>query len=509
MRSAMESIWKKTCRIPERPSLQESIKTEVAVIGAGLAGILTAYRLKKAGKQVIVLEADRIASGQTQNTTAKITSQHGLIYHHLMETLGREKAAAYAMANQSAIEDYRQLIGEIRSCKAGLREALFHRPFVTNASCADNFCDFQEISSCVYSQNAELLKKEAQAAISLGLPASYVEELPLSIPNAGGVRFLKQAQFHPLKLIKVLAEALTIYERTLVTRVEKDCIHTPQGTVTAESIVFACHYPFLNFPGLYFARMHQERSYVLALENAPLPDCMYLGEGEAFYSLRPYGKLLLFGGEGHRTGENPRGSCYEALRSRAKMLFPQSQETACWSAQDCITCDGLPFIGQYSPAHPNWYLATGFGKWGMAFSMASSSILCDAILGKENPYAWLFTPNRFTLQSIPGVACEAGHAVKSIAKRLFQSPREAASKLPSGQGGIVLMDEEKRGVYKDDQNTLHIVEIRCPHLGCQLEWNPDEKSWDCPCHGSRFTFKGKLICGPAQTDLPYSCCTLP
>lgn len=500
----MESIWKKTCPIPQRNALQESVKTEIAVIGAGLAGVLTAYRLKKAGKKVIVLEADRIASGQTQNTTAKITSQHGLIYHRLIETLGEKKARAYAMVNQSAIKDYQQL----------LREA-----------CPGHSCDFQEISSCVYSQDAELLKKEAQAAVSLGLPASYLKKLPLPVPNAGGVCFLNQAQFHPLKLIRELTASLTVYERTMVTHVEDNRIYTPMGTVTADSIVFACHYPFLNFPGLYFARMHQERSYVIALEGAALEDIalkgavmadsamtnsaptdrMYLGEGELTYSFRPYGKLLLFGGEGHRTGENPRGGRYEALRSKARELFPKSHEVACWSAQDCITCDGMPFIGQYSPARPNWLIATGFGKWGMTFSMAASSILCDTILNRPNPYASLFTPGRFSFQSIPGVACEAGHAVKSISKRIFQSPKQAAAELSANQGGIVLVDGEKRGVYKDVQNNFHIVEIRCPHLGCQLEWNPDEKSWDCPCHGSRFTCQGQLLSGPAQTQLPYSC----
>lgn len=475
----MESIWTKTCSIPKREPLQKDIKTEVAVIGAGMAGILIAYQLQKAGKQVVVLEADRIASGQTKNTTAKITSQHDLIYANLIQSQGEEKARQYAMANETAIAEYRRIIEEEKIP-----------------------CDFRETFAYIYSQNKEKLIQEADAAASLGIQASFLSHAALPDGSSSpALRFDGQAQFHPLKFIKPLAEQLEIYEKTPVRTVDEHTLHTPKATVTAEYIVFATHYPFVNFPGLYFARMHQERSYVLALENIPLVGGMFIGDGENAYSFRFYDKYLLFGGEGHRTGENRQGGKYDALRNKAKELFPHSLETAHWSAQDCIPADGIPYIGQYASGKPYWYVATGFQKWGMTTSMVSAMIIRDMICGKENPNAAVFDPQRFSVEAAGGIACEGRQAVKTFAKRLFKLPEATANELPLGHGGVVDLDGDKIGVYKEEDGTLHLVDIRCPHLGCQLEWNPDEKSWDCPCHGSRFDFHGRCITNPAQEDI--------
>lgn len=474
----MESIWTKTCSIPRREQLQKDMKTEVAVIGAGMAGILIAWQLQKAGKQVIILEADRIASGQTKNTTAKITSQHDLIYANLISSQEEEKARQYAMANETAIEEYRRII----------QEEKIH-------------CNFEETQAYVYSTDKEKLMEEAKAAASLGISASFVSHATLPFQRTCALRFDGQAQFHPLKFIKHLAEQLEIYEKTPVRTVDEHILHTPKATVTAEHIVFATHYPFVNFPGLYFARMHQERSYVLALENAPMEEGMFIGDGETSYSFRTYDKYLLFGGEGHRTGDNRQGGKYNALRQKAKELFPQSLEAAHWSAQDCIPADGIPYIGQYASGKPYWYVATGFQKWGMTTSMVSAMLIRDMICGKENPYAAVFDPRRFSAEAASGIACEGRQAVKTFAKRLFQLPEATAKELPLGHGGVVDLDGDKIGVYKEEDGTLHLVEIRCPHLGCQLEWNPDEKSWDCSCHGSRFDFRGKCITNPAQEDI--------
>lgn len=207
------------------------------------------------------------------------------------------------------------------------------------------------------------------------------------------------------------------------------------------------------------------------------------------------------GGENHRAGENGQGGRYERLRQKAREWFPESREVAHWSAQDCITPDGVPHIGRYAASRPNWYVATGFQKWGMTTSMVSAMILRDMICGKENPYAQVFDPGRFEAAALPGMAADGGQALKGLVKRFFQIPAEAASEIPPGHGGIVFLNGEKVGVYKEDNGTLHAVDIRCPHLGCQLEWNPDEKSWDCPCHGSRFDRYGQLISGPAQENI--------
>lgn len=474
----MESIWSKTCQIKERSPLECNLETDVAVIGAGMAGILIAYALKQAGFQVVVLEANRIASGQTKNTTAKITAQHGLIYSRLIHALGAKRAAWYAEANQAAIHEYRHIIDSL-----------------------EIDCDFEEQSAYLYGPDPGPLIAEADAARSLGLPASFTQHVRLPFPAAGAVRFDGQAQFHPLKFLRAVSEQLTIWEHTPVRSVKGPLIQTDRGTVRAEQIVLACHFPFINFPALYFSRMHQERSYVLALKHVPSVSGMMIGTDETGYSLRSCGDLLLFGGKGHRTGKNSSGGRYSALREQAKALFPDSQEVACWSAQDCVPVDGIPYIGRFSPSRPNWYVATGFQKWGMTSSMVSAMLLRDLICGKKNPWAAVFDPHRFSIQSLSGICLESGQAVQSLAKRAFQLPAQTAAKLPTGQGGIVFLNGEKVGVYKEPDGTVHAVNIRCPHLGCQLEWNPDELSWDCPCHGSRFNYCGQLISGPAQTNI--------
>lgn len=476
----MDSIWSRICRIREREPLSGDIKAEVAVIGAGMAGVLIASALQEAGAHVVVLEADRIASGQTRSTTAKLTSQHGLIYEKLTRTLGTDSARQYAMANEAALAEYRRIVAD-----RGID------------------CDLEEQSAYVYGDDADALRDEAKAAAALGLPASFTETTALPFPAAGAVRFERQAQFHPLKFLKAMAEPLTIYEKTPVRRVEDHRLITERGTVAADKIVFACHFPFVNFPGLYFARMHQERSYVLALESAPRMDGMWIfadGEKNAF-SFRHWGKLLLLGGGGHRCGENSGGGRYETLRQKAREWFPGCREAARWSAQDCMTADGVPYIGQYAESRPDWYVATGFQKWGMTGSMVSAMVLRDMLCGRKNPYAEVFDPGRFDTETVPGILEESGQAVKGLARRFFHIPAETAGKLAPGHGGVVFLEGEKLGVYKDGDGSLHPVDIKCPHMGCQLEWNPDEQSWDCPCHGSRFDCAGGLISGPAQTDL--------
>ncbi|MBQ3986367.1 MAG: FAD-dependent oxidoreductase [Oscillospiraceae bacterium] len=454
----MKSIWSETCDIPQGKPLRGDTETEIAVIGAGMAGILIASALQRAGRQVAVFEAKRIASGQTRNTTAKITAQHGLFAERLIKTLGEERAKKYAAANLAAIEAYRKLIAE------------------------ENIdCDFSNESAFVYGDDEILLENEAKAQAALGL-ATYLVSNP-DVPGGAkaAVRADGQAQFHPLKFLKAISEPLTIYENTPVISVDGGELQTARGRVRAEKVVFACHYPFINFPGMYFARMHQERSYVLALENASIPGGMWIGAGDGGYSFRKYGDLVLFGGEGHRTGENSGGGKYEALRKRASGFFQNSRVKTYWSAQDCVTADGVPYIGRYSDSTPNWYVATGFQKWGMTTSMASAMILRDMICGRENPYADAFDPGRFDLKAVAGTFSEGAQAVKGLTRSLLNIPQ----------------------AYKDESGEVHAVSVKCPHLGCQLTWNPDEKTWDCPCHGSRFTANGELISGPAQEDLEF------
>lgn len=476
----MKSIWKKTTTLAQRDSLPGDMEVEAAIIGAGLAGILIAYFLEQKGIKTIILEGDTIASGQTGNTTAKITSQHALIYDKLIKAFGKEKAKQYATANQTAIESYRELIAK-----------------------HNIDCDFENLPAFIYStRDAAPLEKEALAAKTLGIPADFTTQTKLPFPVEGAVRFDQQAQFDPLKFIAALSKELTIYEHTKVLSVEGQSIITDKGTVTARDIIFASHYPFMNKPGYYFIRMHQERSYALALANASKLDGMYKGIDEDGLSFRNSGDLLILGGGKHRTGENSMGDKYAMLREKAKDFWPDSKEITCWSAQDCITVDGVPYIGQFSRSTPHWYVATGFGKWGMTTSMVAAHIISDEITGQTNPYAQVFSPLRITLPASAQTSLEDGlQAVKGLSRQLFVSAHTEIDALPNGHGGIVEYKGEKVGVYKTPDGETFLVSTRCPHLGCQVEWNPDERSWDCPCHGSRFDYTGKLIDNPAQTDL--------
>ena len=476
-RCIMDSIWSRTCHIPRREKLRGEVRSQAAVIGAGMAGILIASALQEAGLEVKVLEARRIAGGQSRNTTAKITAQHGLIYRRLIDDVGMDRARQYAQANQEAVDSLRRIVAD-----RGID------------------CDFEERSAYVYGNGLEQLERELTAARMLGLPASFVERPELPAAAAGAVAFSNQAQFNPLKFIGSLSQEMKIYEESPVKEIRENRLITLEGWLEAEHIIFACHYPFVNFPGMYFTRMHQERSYVLALEVERPLEGMWISAEKGGYSLRNYKGMQFIGGENHRAGENREGGCYDRLRRKAAELFPGSRELACWSAQDCITADGIPYIGGFSQDRPNWYVATGFNKWGMSSSMVSAKLIRSMVLGEKPACAEVFDPGRFDVDTVAGAVAEGVQAVKGYAKRFSQIPAKAAAGIAPGQGGIVFLEGEKLGVYRDGEGRLHPVDIRCPHLGCQLEWNSDELSWDCPCHGSRFDAYGHIISGPAQED---------
>lgn len=449
-----ESIWTKDVSIQKRKPFAGRITVNTAIIGGGMAGILTACLLQEKGISCAVLEADRIGSGQTGRTTAKVTSQHDLIYEKLIQNRGLELAKQYADANQRAIEEYRRLIGSRRID-----------------------CDWEEASAYLYTtKNAGALQKEYEAAVRLGILAAMTERTELPFPVIEALRFDGQAHFHPLKFLRHMAQEVKVYEETRVLKVSDGELVLENGSVKAENIVFAAHYPFVNVPGYFFLKMHQERSYVLALE--PRDEAaknqvkhmkgMYLGTDAGGLSVRNWDKYLLLGGEGHRTGENTEGGQYRRLQRAAAKYFPDYREVMRWSAQDCMTLDGVPYIGKYGHTSKNWYVATGFGKWGMTSSMVAAMLISDAIAGRTNPCAEVFSPLRMSSKNSAGhVLNETGHAVR----------------------GLVGGKEEQK---------VH----RCTHLGCHLTWNPEEETYDCPCHGSRYDKYGRLLDGPAQKDLP-------
>ncbi|HFD2049525.1 FAD-dependent oxidoreductase [Clostridium perfringens] len=476
----MKSVWSESCKFRKREALNKDIKTDVLVIGAGIAGILTAYMLKQKGRDVVLIDAAEIASGNTKNTTAKITSQHDLIYSKLITEFGEEKARQYAKANELAIKKYKEIIEDKRI-----------------------ECDFEEKPAYVYSLNeVDVLKEEAKVAKNLGIDAEFVDEANLPFKIKGALKFNNQAQFNPLKFLRGISNELVIYENTRALEIKENLVVTSGGNITANNIVVATHYPIMNAPGYYFMKMHQERSYVLALENTSEIDGMYIDLNKEGYSFRTYNNLLLLGGISHRTGENEEGGSYDELRKVAKKLYPKAKEKYYWSAQDCMTIDGIPYIGRYSSETPNIYVATGFNKWGMTSSMVSAMIISDMILEKENDFSEIFSPRRFDLSlSINNIANDLIETAKNFIAQKVSIPSSEIEHIKNGHGGIIEYNGEKVGVYKDKEGKEFFVSTKCTHLGCQLSWNADELTWDCPCHGSRFDYKGRLIGSPATKDL--------
>ena len=430
----MESIWMDAA-LPQFPKLQENIKTDVLIIGGGMAGLLCAYELQAAGVDCVVAEADRIGRGITRNTTAKITSQHGLCYEKLASRFGPGIAGLYLEANEQALRRYHQL-------------------------CAGLDCDWKDTDNFIYSTtDRKKLENELETLQILRYPAELAENLPLPFPTVGAVKFPRQAQFHPLKFLSGIVQALTIYEHTPVRQLVKNTAITDHGSITAEKIIVATHFPFLNKHGSYFMKLYQQRSYCMSLENVPELDGMYLDEAENGLSFRMHNGSLILGGGGHRTGKL--GGGWTELERHVRQFHPEAKITHRWATQDCMTLDGMPYIGQYSVRTPNLYVATGFNKWGMTASMVSAQLLRDLVLGKPSPYAEIFSPSRSMLHPQLGI-----------------------------------------NVLESTKHILTPTMPRCPHLGCALKWNPQEHSWDCPCHGSRFAEDGQLIDNPATGDLP-------
>lgn len=430
----MKSLWEQTAELNHFDCLDGDIKTDVLIIGGGMAGLLCAYQLHQAGVPYVLAEADTLCSGVTKNTTAKLTIQHGLIYHKLITRFGVERARGYLAAQEEALGRYRTL-------------------------CRHLDCDYVEQDSYVYARdNLRNIEHELDALHRLGFPGEFASQLPLPFPVAGSVKFPRQAQFHPLKFAAAISQGLHIYEHTMVKELIGRTAITNHGRIHAKHIVVTTHFPFINRHGSYFIKLYQHRSYVLALEHAPDLHGMYVDQTQTGLSFRNYGGMLLVGGGGHRTGKQ--GGNWRELRQFVKKSYPDATERYHWAAQDCMSLDNLPYIGPYWSNTSDVYVATGFNKWGMTNSMVAATLLCDLVQDKQNPYAEVFSPVRSIFR--PQLAV---NALESTINLLTPSTRH------------------------------------CPHLGCALKWNAAEHTWDCPCHGSRFTRDGKLIDNPATKDL--------
>lgn len=430
----MESLWENTVTLPRFKRLTESKHTDVLIIGGGITGILTAYYLNRCGVECILVEKDRICGENTKNTTAKITYQHGLIYHKIAQRNGIDWAAGYYKANKAAFDALSQLCRQVE-------------------------CDYEEKDNYVYSmQNSAVLEQEMRVLAQIGCEATLCEPLSLPFQTAGAVMVPDQAQFHPLKLISAVCDGLHIYENTRVHEMKGKTAITDSAAIKAEKVVVATHFPFINKHGLYPLKLYQHRSYVIALEKATDVNGMYVDESDTGLSFRNYNGFLLLGGGGHRTGKQ--GGCWQELRRFAANYYPAAHEAFRWAAQDCMSLDGMPYIGRYSPSTPDLYVASGFNKWGMTGAMTAAMLISDMLRNKQNEYTEIFNPSRNMFQ--PQLFVNGFESVKSY---------------------------------------ITITPKRCPHLGCALAWNKEEHSWDCPCHGSRFAEDGAVINNPSNKNL--------
>ncbi len=429
----MEPFWTNTARLPSFPSMPHDIRADVLVIGGGLAGLLCAHHLKRAGKKVVVAEADTIGSGVTGRTTSKITTQHGACYHTIAARYGMGTARQYYEANREALEAYRDLEGDfdLKICDAFL---------------------FSRI-------RREVLETEHHTLRAIGAQAEWSEDVELPFPVAGAIRIPHQAQVHPLKLLACLTAGLTIYEHTRVCEIRGNIATTDNGTtITAESIVVTTHFPFLNRHGAYFLKLYQHRSYVAVVDHAPPLTGMYWEASDSGLTFRQCGEQLLIVGGGHRTGKPGLG--WKAAEHLVRHYYPGAEITARFATQDCMSLDGIPYIGRYAKHIPHLYVATGFNGWGMTSAMTAALLLTGELIGKPKPWASVFAPDRTVWHR--QLAVNAGETLKTM----------VTPTVP-----------------------------RCPHLGCALKWNAAERSWDCPCHGSRFSESGKLRNGPATGDI--------
>ena len=493
---ATESLWLDTAEATRYPALDRELEVDVAIVGGGIAGMTTALLLKRAGIRVAVLERRTVAGGATGLTTAKVSALQEVKYSEIAKLHGERGATAYASASLAAVDLVERIIAE-----EGID------------------CAWERLAAYTYAAEpgqVDAVQHEAEAALAAGLPVTTTSETPLPFAVPLAVRLDDQAQFHPVRYVDGLAAAVDgdgshVFEHSGVAGVHEGSpcrLRTLDGTaMTAREVVVATNYPLLD-RGLFFARMEAARSYVVAARvRGPVPEGMLITAGSPTRSLRPHRdadeQWLLVGGEGHLTGaDEAEPERFEQLDRFARDHFDVVDVPYRWSTQDGMPTDKLPYIGPYTPISSHLFVASGFQKWGMTGATIAAEVLCDRLTGRDNPYADVFDPNRLTVRSAPEVAKAQWWVARHlVGDRLAPAEAGSADEVPAGEARVVRSGLGKLGVYRDDAGAVHAVSLRCTHLGCLLHFNDAERSWDCPCHGSRFDVDGEVLAGPAVQPL--------
>ena len=490
------SFWLDSTAKTSFPQMQ-NVTVDVAIVGAGITGITAAYLLKKAGKTVALVEAQQIAASASGHTTAKVTSLHQLIYADLIDRHGEDKARLYGESNQAAVE------------------------FVASTVEQEGIdCDFKRNETYSFAEskdNLDKIQKEYDAAVKLGLPAQFVTQTTLPFEIAGALKFTNQGEFHVRKYLLHLVNTIPgdgsyVFEDSRVQTVEEatPCkVFANDTTLQATDVLLTTHIPIVD-TGLFFAKTYPQRSYIIGakINEEKAPQGMYIGVGENYHSIRTTpaedgGLLLLVGGGGHKTGaKTSTEESYEELDRYLHSHFGIDKVDYRWSSQDYKSFDRLPYIGKLTPVNDHIYVSTGYSLWGMSTGTMAGMLLSDLIQGKSNPWADLYD----SLRATPFVTQESiknnlDVGMHWVGDRLKGIQNWSTDDVEPGEGKIITIGGEKVGVYKDEAGNVTAVNATCPHLACIVKWNSAEKSWDCPCHGGRFTCDGKVIQGPAVKDL--------
>src|SRR4051812_20953620 len=493
------SLWVDSAPRTSYPALTPGLHVDVAVLGGGIAGLTTALLLKRDGARVAVVEAGRVGAGVTAYTTAKVTSLHGIQYQSVASSFGDDGASAYAEANEKGLAQVAAFVDDLKID-----------------------CDFRRKPAFTYAEedsDRDTIEKEVDAAQRAGLDAHFTTETDLPWPVAAAIRVDDQAEFHPRRYLIALAKAVAgrgshVFERSRAIAVaggrERVRVSTTRGELTADQVVVATHFPFLDRGG-YFARMHPERSYGLGLylkRGAKPPQGMYLSTESPAHTVRshptPGGEMVIAGGESHKTGQG--GDTAERvarLERWARERFDVRSIEYRWSTQDNMPVDGVPFIGRLAPFQKRLWVATGFMKWGLTNGTAAGMILTDLINERPNPWAELFDSTRFKpLASAKELVKEnANVGVHFVGDHLSRPDVHSVGSIAPGEGGIVRRGASKVAAYRDEDGTLHGVSAVCAHLGCPVKFNQAERPCDCPCRGWRFDVSGRVLQGPAVKDL--------
>ncbi|GAA4878079.1 FAD-dependent oxidoreductase [Kitasatospora terrestris] len=493
-----ESYWMATAPGPEYPRLTESLEVDAVVVGGGVAGLCTAGELARAGCRVALVEADRIASGVTGHTTAKLSALHGLRYARLAREQGTDRARWYAQSQQEAVEHVVRTAAEL-----GVD------------------CQLERVPGYVYTETEDALedvRAEARAAADAGLAAVFTEETGLPFRVAGAVRVADQAQFHPRRYLLALAEDLVargglVFEHTRATGLTegRPCRVTTEGgaVVSAAEVVVATHYPVFD-RALLFARLRPVRELVVAgavPEDAD-PQGMYVTPEHRTRSVRtaPYGdgrRLLIVTGEKFTPGSSGVRRRHDRLADWACERFPSLRPGYRWAAQDNSTTDGVPYVGRFHVGTQHVHVAAGFDGWGMSGGVMAGRLLAGVIIGDEPRWAPLYDPRRLRpLREAPALVKFQAEVARHLVGDWIGVPSMPDDQdLGAGEGAVVRFHGRRVAVCRDREGRLHTVGARCTHLGCTVHFNEAEQSWDCPCHGSRFALDGTVVQGPATRPL--------